>query len=400
MRRAGVDDPCAVDEGDAEEGIPVSEPSPDNAASKRDRGAVIGNGALWLAKWSLVIVAIAAGAVVVGWVAAKLWVIFLPVLLAVVVCTVLWPPARVLMDRVGMPPAAAALTTLVLFLGIASGLVALIVPPLLNQMPALVNQATEGIDRLQNWIAGPPINLQQEQLDRFVGSLVNAMRESSSAIATGVVSGVSTVGSVLLTLILTVVLSFFVLKDGRRFLPWLAGLTGRRAGRHLEAVLTRMWDNLGGFIRAQAGVALIDAVFIGAGLVVLGVPLAPALAVLTFIGAFVPFVGAFVVGALAVLIALVANGFVNALLVLAVIIVVQQIEGNVLQPLLQSRVMKLHAAVVLLAVTAGGALFGIVGAFLAVPTVAMVAVLARYVSEQIDLRAEDEANAAGTDAVP
>lgn len=160
-----------------------------------------------------------------------------------------------------------------------------------------------------------------------------------------------------------------------------------------------MWDNLGGFIRAQAGVALIDAVFIGAGLVILGVPLAPALAVLTFIGAFVPFVGAFVAGALAVLIALVANGFVNGLLVLAVIIAVQQIEGNVLQPLLQSRVMKLHAAVVLLAVTAGGALFGIVGAFLAVPTVAMAAVLVRYVNEQIDLRAEGEADRAGRDRV-
>lgn len=351
---------------------------------------MIGSGALTLAKWSLAIVAIAAGAAVVGWVAAKLWVIFLPVLLAVVLCTVLWPPARVLMDRVGLPPAVAALTTLLLFLAIASGLVALIVPPLWSQLPALINQATEGVDRMQSWLEGPPINLQQEQLDRLVGSLVNAMRESSSTIATGVVSGVSTVGSVLVTLLLTVVLSFFVLKDGRKFLPWLVGLTGRRAGRHLETVLSRMWDNLGGFIRAQAGVALIDALFIGAGLLILGVPLAPALAVLTFVGAFVPFVGAFVAGALAVLIALVANGFVNALLVLAVIIAVQQIEGNVLQPYLQSRVMKLHAAVVLLAVTAGGALFGIVGAFLAVPTVAMLAVLVRYVSEQIDLRAQDE----------
>ncbi|MGE2690573.1 AI-2E family transporter [Mycolicibacterium pulveris] len=375
----------------------MSASSSEDSAAKLDRGSVIASGAVRLAKWSVVVVAIAAGAVVLGWVTAQLWVIFLPVLLAVVLCTVLWPPARVLMDRVGMPPAAASLTTLVLFLAIASGLVALIVPPLLNQMPALIDQATEGINRLQDWIAGPPINLQQEQLDRFAGSLVNAMRESSSAIATGVVSGVSTVGSVLVTLVLTIVLSFFVLKDGRKFLPWLTGLTGRRAGRHLDAVLTRMWDNLGGFIRAQAAVALIDAVFIGAGLLILGVPLAPALAVLTFIGAFVPFVGAFVAGALAVLIALVANGFVNALLVLAVIIAVQQIEGNVLQPFLQSRVMKLHAAVVLLAVTAGGALFGIIGAFLAVPTTAMLAVLVRYLSEQIDSRVEDGAVSADTD---
>ncbi|OBG99337.1 AI-2E family transporter [Mycobacterium sp. E136] len=368
----------------------VTEHSP-GAAPRRDRGALIGSGALWLAKWSLVVVAIAAGVVVLGWLAAQLWVILLPVLLAVVLCTVLWPPARILMDGAGIPPAAAALMTLLLFLAVASGLIALIIPPLLSQMPALIDQATEGINRLQDWIAGPPLNMRQEQLERFADSLVNAVRERSSAVATGVISGVSTVGSVLVTLVLTVVLSFFVLKDGRKFLPWLVGLTGRRAGRHMEIVLSRMWDNLGGFIRAQTAVALIDAVFIGAGLVVLGVPLAPALAVLTFIGAFVPFIGAFVAGALAVLIALVANGFVNALLVLAVIIAVQQIEGNVLQPLLQSRVMKLHAAVVLLAVTAGGALYGIVGAFLAVPTVAMLTVLARYVNEQIDQRAAGDA---------
>lgn len=368
----------------------MSEPGSEGSTPKPDRGAVIGNGALWLAKWALVIVAIAAGALILGWLAAKMWVILLPVLLAVVLSTVLWPSARALTDRAGLPPAAAALATLLLFLAICSGLFALIVPSMLNQIPTLIDQATEGINRLQEWISGPPLNLRQEQLDRFVDSTVNAMRERSSAIATGVVSGVSTVGSVLVTLVLTVVLTFFLLKDGRKFTPWLVGLTGRRAGRHLDIVLSRMWDNLGGFIRAQAAVALIDAVFIGAGLVILGVPLAPALAVLTFVGAFVPFVGAFVAGALAVLIALVANGFGNALLVLAVILAVQQIEGNVLQPVLQSRFMKLHPVVVLLAVTAGGAQFGIIGAFLAVPTVSVVAVAARYVSEQIDLRTGDE----------
>lgn len=371
----------------------MNEPNPDAAPgrTKRDRGAVIGAGGIWLAKWSLVVVAIAAGALVLGWIVAKIWVVFLPVLLAVVLCTMLWPPTRILMDRSGFRPAAAALTTLLLFVAIFSGVVALIVPPVLNQMPTLIDQSADGISRLQEWVEGPPINLRPEQLDSYVDTVVDAMRESSSAIATGVVTGVSTLGTILLTTVLTVVLSFFLLKDGRRFLPWLTGVTGGRAGRHLVELLTRMWNNLGGFIRAQAAVALIDAMFIGIGLVILGVPLAPVLAIITFIGAFVPFVGAFVAGALAVLVALVANGFVNALLVLIVIVAVQQIEGNVLQPLLQSRVMHLHAAIVLLAVTAGGMVFGIVGAFLAVPTVSMVAVAARYVSEQIDLRAEEDA---------
>ena len=145
-----------------------------------------------------------------------------------------------------------------------------------------------------------------------------------------------------------------------------------------------MWATLGGFIRTQAIVSLIDAFFIGLGLVILGVPLALVLATLTFLGGFIPIVGAFVAGALAVLVALVANGPTTALIVLVIIIAVQQLEGNVLQPILQSRSMNLHPAIVLLAVTGGGSVFGIIGAFLAVPAAAVAAVLIRYVSEQID----------------
>ncbi|NLE82594.1 MAG: AI-2E family transporter, partial [Rhodococcus sp.] len=182
---------------------------------------------------------------------------------------------------------------------------------------------------------------------------------------------------------------FFFIKDGPRFIPWVNQISGRNAGKHISTVLVRMWDTLGGFIRTQALVSLIDAVFIGAGLLILGVPLAPVLAILTFIGGFIPFIGAFVAGALAVMVALVANGFTTAVIVLGLILAVQQIEGNVLQPILQSRSMKLHAVVVLLSVTAGGSVFGIVGAFLAVPTAAVAAVLFRYLSEQIDERSAD-----------
>lgn len=154
-----------------------------------------------------------------------------------------------------------------------------------------------------------------------------------------------------------------------------------------------MWDTLGGFIRTQAIVSAIDAIFIGIGLVILGVPLTPVLMTLTFLGGFIPIVGAFVAGALAVLVALVANGFTTAVIVLAIILAVQQIEGNVLQPILQSKSMNLHAAIVLLAVTAGGSIFGIIGAFLAVPVAAATAVLLRYINEQIELRSDEDPGA-------
>ncbi|MBC2643102.1 MULTISPECIES: AI-2E family transporter [unclassified Rhodococcus (in: high G+C Gram-positive bacteria)] len=351
--------------------------------TKPDRGHLIGVGAMWLAKWSLVLVAIALGALLFGWIIQKLWVIVLPVLLAIVVCTVLWPPTRAMTKR-RIPPAAAAATTLVVFIAVVAGIIAGIVPSVVRQAPELANKATQGINQVQDWLKGPPINLQDDQIDQGIHTIIVKVQESGTVIASGVFTGVSTASSLLITLGLVLVLSFFFIKDGPRFIPWLHSVSGGRAGRHLEVVLGRMWDTLGGFIRTQALVALVDAVFIGAGLLILGVPLAPVLAILTFIGGFIPIVGAFVAGALAVLVALVANGLTTAVIVLIIILVVQQIEGNVLQPVLQSKSMKLHAVVVLLAVTAGGSVFGIVGAFLAVPAAAVAAVVVRYIGEQID----------------
>ncbi|MDN5917771.1 MAG: AI-2E family transporter, partial [Pseudonocardia sp.] len=167
----------------------------------------------------------------------------------------------------------------------------------------------------------------------------------------------------------------------------------------------RIWVTISEFIRTQAIVAFVDAVLIGAGLLIVGVPLALPLAVITFLGGFIPIVGAVVAGALAVLVALVSNGFAAAVIVLLIVLAVQQIEGNVLQPVLQSRSLGLHAAVVLLAVTAGSTLYGIAGAFLSVPIVAAAAVVLRYLGEVIDARtgatpADGESPGHDDDATP
>ncbi|WP_280372787.1 AI-2E family transporter [Nocardia abscessus] len=351
--------------------------------SLRDRGDVIGVGLLWLAKWALCIVAIAAGAWVLGFLVARLWVVILPVALAIVIATVLWPPVRWMTSH-GLPPAAAASIALIGLIGVLAGVIALIVPSVVDQAPELADKAGAGVEQVRDWLQGPPLRIRDEQLDSAVDAIVSRLQSSSEQIATGVFSGVSTATSVLITLFLVLVLTFFFVKDGPRFLPWLHSVSGSRSGKHLEEVLSRVWIVLGGFIRTQALVSLVDAVLIGAGLVLLGVPLALVLAVVTFLGGFVPMVGAFVAGALAVLVALVGNGFVTALIVLGIVVAVQQLEGNVLQPVLQSRSMQLHAVIVLLAVTAGGSLYGIVGAFLAVPVVAMAAVGRGNGGEQID----------------
>ncbi|MFG2444664.1 AI-2E family transporter [Nocardia fluminea] len=355
-----------------------------NDKPSRERGDVIGSGILWLAKWSLCIVAIAAGAWVLGTITARLWVVILPVALAIVVTTILWPLTRWLTGR-KLPAALAATITLLGFVAVLAGIVALIVPSVADQAPELADKSTDGVNQVRDWIQGPPLRIRDEQLDSAVDAIVGRLQSSGAQIANGVFTGVSTATSVLITVFLVLILVFFFLKDGPRFLPWMHQVFGSRSGRHVEAVLERVWATLGGFIRTQAVVSMVDAVLIGASLFILDVPLALVLSVITFIGGFIPMVGAFVAGALAVLVALVGNGPTTALIVLGIVIAVQQLEGNVLQPVLQSRSMELHAVIVLLAVTAGGSLYGITGAFLAVPVVAMVAVVIRYIGEQIDV---------------
>ncbi|WP_278313392.1 AI-2E family transporter [Lolliginicoccus levis] len=345
-----------------------------------DRGTLIGIGGGWLATWSLRIILIAAAAWVLGWIVGELWVILLPVSLALIISTVLWPIAG-LLRRAYLAPALAALVTMLLAIGAFGGVIALVVPSVVSQAPELANQASGGVREIQAWLQGPPLNIREEQFEEYINTVVTGIQDSSSAIASGVFTGVGAVTSVMITLVLTLVLSFFFIKDGPEFLPWVRRVTGSPAARHVEEVLFRQWRTLSGFIRTQAIVSFVDAAFIGLGLVILGVPLAGPLVIITFVAGFIPIVGAFVAGALAVLIALVANGWITALILLGIIILVQQLEGNVLQPVLQSRSMNLHPVIVLLAVTAGSTLFGIIGAFLAVPVAAMVAVMVRYVDE-------------------
>ncbi|WP_250323897.1 AI-2E family transporter [Williamsia sp. CHRR-6] len=347
------------------------------------RGAVYGAHLRSTSIVGLQVVVVAAALWLIGQIVGSLWVAVLPVILAVVVSTVLWPLVRWLLDK-GVSPSVAALTAVLGGVAIFAGVIAAITPSVLEQSDDLAKKASDGITKVEDWLAGPPLNISDNQLNSVVDSITERLQSNGEKIAAGVFTGVSAAGSAVVTTFTVVVLVFFFLKDGRRFTPWLQRTAGFPAADHLAEVLNRVWTTLGGFIRTQAIVSLVDAVLIGIGLVILDVPLAYALAVVTFIGGFVPIVGAFVAGALAVLVALVANGPVTALIVLAIIVAVQQLEGNVLQPWLQAKSMNLHPVLVLLAVMIGGSLFGIVGAFLAVPAAASLAVIARYYGEFVD----------------
>lgn len=350
------------------------------------RERVIGRGITWLSQWTLRWVIIAAGAVLMGYLVQQLWIVILPVLLALILTTVLQPPTAYLERRARMAPALAAATVLLCAVAAFGALLLAIAPSVGSQVAEIATSASDGLTKVEQWVLDSSLNITQAQVESVVTAVQDRLQASASKIATGVLVGVSAITSALINVVLTLVLTFFLLKDGRRFLPWLSSTIGPRVGRHLSEVGSRAWETLGGFVRTQAVVGLIDAVLIGLGLIIVGVPLALPLALLTFVAAFAPIVGAVTVGALAVLVALVANGWVAALIVLGVVLVVQQLEGNLFLPWLQGKSLNLHAAVVLLTVVLGSSLFGVVGAFLGVPLVAITAMVLRYLSDLVDER--------------
>ncbi|WP_081975284.1 MULTISPECIES: AI-2E family transporter [Modestobacter] len=320
---------------------------------------------------------------ILGRVIGELWVVLLPVVLGLLFTTVLWPVTRVLRHH-GWPPALASLVVLLLFLGAFGGIIAVIAPQVVGQVEEVADGVTQGLEQVQEYLAGPPFNIDDQQVGNAVDSIIDSVQSNAQNIAGYAVTTATTIGGLLINLVLALVLTFFFLKDGPKWVPWLAAQTGPQAAPHVAALSLKTWRTLSEFIRQQAIVGFVDALFIGIGLLVLGVPLVLPLAVLTFFGAFIPIIGAFVAGGFAVLIALVDSGLTTALIVLGLIIVVQQIEGNVLQPILQGRGLNLHAAVVILAVTAGASLAGIIGAFLAVPVAALIAVAYRYGRDVLD----------------
>ncbi len=360
-------------------------------APSSERGPRLQKGVRALAIGSAQLLLIAAALVVVGWVLGKLWPVLLPVILGLLFATVLWPPTR-LLRRFRFPPALAALVVLLAFLAVVVGLFSWIVPQVADQTGELADAATAGLQDVQEWVTGPPLNLGEDQIGTAVDQLINSVQSNAQNIAGYALTGVSAVGSGLLNLVLALVLAFFFIKDGPRWLPWLAAQTGPKVAPHVAALSYKTWSTLSEFIRQQALVGFIDAFFIGLGLWILDVPLVLPLALITFFAAFIPIIGAFVAGAFAVLIALVDEGLTVALIVLLIVLVVQQIEGNVLQPIIQGRGFNLHAAVVILAVTAGSSLAGIIGAFLAVPVTALVAVVYRYVRDELDEKSPEVAD--------
>ncbi|WP_233512661.1 AI-2E family transporter [Micromonospora deserti] len=275
-------------------------------------------------------------------------------------------PVQLALRRLRLPAPLAALLSVLLLLGILVGVGALVWNLAANQFTELSRELSHGLERTRDFVTST-LPVTDQQLDRLLDQARQAAGQGSVDPVSGARTAVEVLGSALLALVLL----FFLLKDGRSMWHWvLSRMTG--PNRSVAAEAGRVgWRTLGAYSRGSMMIAAIDAIGIGLALVVLRVPLAFPLALVTFIGGFVPIVGATVAGAAAVLVALAANGPVTALLTLAAVIAVQQIEGNLLEPLIMKRQVRLHPAVILVVVTAGTLTAGIAGAFVSVPITAV-----------------------------
>ncbi|BBE21966.1 hypothetical protein MN0502_08490 [Arthrobacter sp. MN05-02] len=350
-----------------------------SSVARRFRPHAFAEGLKASAAWTARSIIVLAGLVILWYITGALWSIVLPTLFALLLASVLWPVNRFL--RKGLPKVLAALVTLFGFLGLVGAIGALTVPSIAGGVADLSTLARDNVADLADFVAGPPLNLDGANLDGIVDTGLAQLQANVGNIVTGITTGLSELTSGTVVVLLALVFTFFFLKDGDRFLPWAGRWTNSAAYSHAASIAGGAWKTLSSYIFAQATVALVDAVFIGLGLVLLDIPLAVPLAVLVFLSAFIPVVGAIVSGLVATLVAFLAYGWVTALIVLGLVVLVQQLESNFIQPLLVGRTLEIHPAVVLASVTAGGTIFGIVGAFLAVPTTAVGIVVLRYLRD-------------------
>jgi len=325
-----------------------------------------------VACWSACLLVVAAGVYVAGRVAVRLAPLTIAVAVAALL-TGLLAPVTSRLARLGVPRGLGALAAVLLLLAAVAGSTTLVAILVADQFSGLSERVAEGLDRVRAGLTtgGSPISA--EQFDALLDRARNGLREVLPSPAAGAALAAETIGSALTA----IVLLFFFLKDGPAMWKWfLRRLPERSRPRAAEAGQDG-WAALTRYVRGTMAVAAVDAVGIGTALLLIGVPLALPLALLTFLAAFVPIAGATLAGAVAVLVALAAKGPVAALLTLAAVVAVQQLEGNLLEPLIMGRQLRLHPVVVLVAVAAGTITGGIAGAVVAVPVVAVIYRVAR-----------------------
>ncbi|OZD70972.1 MULTISPECIES: AI-2E family transporter [Nocardiaceae] len=323
------------------------------------------------AEWTWRLLVIFAGFITFCYVVARLDTVVIPLGLALLASAMLLPLVD-WMQRRGVPRAAAVVIVIIASIGVVAGIMTFVVEQFIEGLPQLGDQFTTSINDVQRWLADGPFHISQDQISQASENLVKVIQDNQAAVTSGALTTATVIGEILTGAALTLFILIFFLYGGDQIWEFVTRLAPTGARRRIRLAGSQGFGSLVGYVRATVAVAAADAIGIGAGLAILGVPLALPLASLVFIGAFIPIVGAFVTGFVAVFIALVTKGWLTALITLGIVVAVMQLEGHVLQPLLLGRAVRLHPLAVVLAITVGILLAGIVGGLLAVPIVAVL----------------------------
>lgn len=370
----------AVSRGAAALPDPLPQPPiglrPRRAEDRSDVPFALRVAASW--SWRLGLVILVAGVLI--FLLSQVSLLVIPLMIAGLVAALLMPLKNILRRR--LPNGLAVGATLVTFFGVITGALLLVGQQLAVGFTSLWSQAREGLQQTLDRLAQGPLQLTTSQIDQYLQDLGGAVQNNSASILSGALSFGTTAGHVAAGTLLTVFALIFFLLDGGRIWRFVVGLAPSRARAAVDGAGRRGWTSMASYVRVQMLVAAVDAVGIGVGAAIIGVPLALPLGVLVFLGSFIPIVGALATGSVAVLLALVANGWVNALIMLAIVLLVQQVEGHILQPLIMGPAVALHPLAVVLAVAGGTLLAGIPGALFSVPVLAVLNTSVRYIAHR------------------
>jgi predicted PurR-regulated permease PerM len=347
------------------------------------------------AAWAWRLLVILAALIVFLWVVERLEIIVVPVLLALMLSALLVPLVDWL-DRRGAPRGGAVALVLLVGFAILGGILAFVISQFVVGLPDLVNQITRSIDSTRYWLIHGPLHLSRQQIDNAGNAAIQALQNNQAKLTSGALSTAATITEIVTAALLTLFTLIFFLYGGRHIWEYVTKIVPADVRERVRAAGRAGYGSLIAYVRATFLVALVDAAGVGTGLAIMSIPLALPLASLVFLGAFIPLVGAVLSGFLAVVVALLAKGFVYALITLGVLIGVNQLEAHILQPLVMGRAVSIHPLAVVLAISSGGVLAGIVGALLSVPTVAFLnnafqVLLARDPAAQAEAQTEEDA---------
>lgn len=347
------------------------------------------------AAWSWRLLVIFGAVLTVLWVMLRLEILVVPVALATIIAALLMPVVDFL-DRRGAPRGGAVALVLLTSIALFGALLAFVVTQFVEGAPALVSQVSTSIEGVGKWLTDGPLQVSDQQINQARDTAIEALQSNQEKLTSGALSTAGTLTEIVTGALLVFFTLIFLLLGGRNIFGFVTRVFPKHVQERVRDAGRAGFRSLIGYVRATFLVAAVDAIGIGVGLAVMGVPLALPLASLVFMGAFVPLVGALVTGFLAVVVALIAKGWVFALITLGLIIAVQQLEGHVLQPLVMGRAVAIHPLAIVLAIAGGAVLAGIVGALLAVPALAFLNSAIRVLvaddpeAEEAAMEADDE----------